>query len=145
MQDIFWILLMFTGAASGLLFQDPVVCRFNESSQCYVSLGQQLHLQLPLEDGFDLKIIDKNSTARLILKYRKRQSNQTKPNHPRWQFIKDNKTMILTSGERNDSGTYTLDIFDANGNIKGSYTLKMNTEGRTTLITSHSTQHLQVI
>ncbi|KAF4092385.1 hypothetical protein AMELA_G00020460, partial [Ameiurus melas] len=95
-QVIFGILLIFTQAAMGLLFQDPVVCRFNESSQCYVALGQQLHLQLPLEDGFDLKIKDKNSTTRLILKYRKHQSTPPKIRSPRWQFVKHDKTMILT-------------------------------------------------
>ncbi|XP_053506357.1 uncharacterized protein LOC128623354 isoform X3 [Ictalurus furcatus] len=126
MQDVSWILLMFTGAASALLFQDPVVCRFNESSQCYVALGQRLHLQIPLEDGFELKITDKTSTTRLILKYKKTQSNP--PNHPRWQFAKDDKTMVLTSAERNDSGTYTLDTFDANGNNKGIYTLQLYIE-----------------
>ncbi|XP_053544422.1 uncharacterized protein LOC128635436 [Ictalurus punctatus] len=128
-QVIFGILLIFTQAAMGLLFQDPVVCRFSESSQCYVALGQRLHLQMPLEDGFELKITDKTSTTRLILRYRKTQSNPPKPNHPRWQFVKDNKTMILTSAERSDSGTYTLDTFDANGNNKGSYTLQLTTEG----------------
>ncbi|KAF4092389.1 hypothetical protein AMELA_G00020580 [Ameiurus melas] len=142
MQVIFGILLIFTQASmeptttadnstqshDGLLFQDPVVCRFNESSQCYVALGQRLHLQMPLEDGFELKITDKTSTTHLILKYRKHQSNPPKPNHPRWQFIKDYKTMILTSAERSDSGTYTLETFDANGNTKGSYTLQLNIE-----------------
>ncbi|MCI4385395.1 hypothetical protein PGIGA_G00049950, partial [Pangasianodon gigas] len=88
----------------GLLFQDPVVCRFTESNQCYVALGQRLHLQMPLEDGLELKIIDKTSTSHLILRYRKTQSNPPKPNPPRWQFVNDNKTMILTSAERSDSG-----------------------------------------
>ncbi|XP_053544347.1 uncharacterized protein LOC108280967 isoform X3 [Ictalurus punctatus] len=125
-QVIFGILLIFTKAAMGLLFQDPVVCRFNESSQCYIALGQRLHLQMPLEDRFELKITDKTSTTRFILKYRKTQSNPPKPNLPRWQFVKDNKTMILTSAERNDSGTYTLDIYDANRNTKGSYTFQVN-------------------
>ncbi|KAF4092384.1 hypothetical protein AMELA_G00020450 [Ameiurus melas] len=132
MQDVFGILLMFTRAASGLLFQDPVVCRFSESNQCYVALGQQLHLKMPLEDGFNLKITHKTSTIRLILNYRNTQSNPPKPspNPPRWQFVEDNKTMILTSAERSDSGTYTLDIFDANGNNKGNYTLQVNIEAK---------------
>ncbi|XP_017345890.1 uncharacterized protein LOC108277574 isoform X2 [Ictalurus punctatus] len=127
-QVFFGILLIFTQAAMGLLFQDPVVCRFNESSQCYVALGQRLHLQIPLEDGIELKITDKTSTTRSILKYRKTQSNPPKPNDPRWQFVKDDKTLILTSAERSDSGTYTLDIFDANGNNKGIYTLQLYVE-----------------
>ncbi|XP_053095277.1 uncharacterized protein LOC128317061 isoform X3 [Pangasianodon hypophthalmus] len=128
MKDIFGILLMFAGAASGLLFQDPVVWRFTESNQCYVALGQRLHLPMPLEEKLELKIIDKTSTPRLIIRYRKIQSNPPKPNPPRWQFVNESKTMILTSAERNDSGTYTLDTFDANGNKKDNYTLQLNTE-----------------
>ncbi|MCJ8739597.1 hypothetical protein PDJAM_G00049160, partial [Pangasius djambal] len=128
MQDILGILLMFTGAASGLLFQDPVVCRFTESNQCYVALGQRLHLLMPLEDQLELKIIDKTSTSRLIVRYRKIQSNPPKPNPPRWQFVNESKTMILTRAERSDSGTYNLSTFHANGNSKDKYTLQLNIE-----------------
>ncbi|MCJ8739611.1 hypothetical protein PDJAM_G00049240 [Pangasius djambal] len=128
MQDVFGILLMFAGAASGLLFQDPFVCRCTESNQCYVALGQRLHLPMPLEDGLELKITDKTSTSRLIVKYRKIQSNPPKPNPSRWQFVNESKTMILTSADRNDSGTYNLLTTDANGNSKGNYTLQLNTE-----------------
>ncbi|XP_047657150.1 uncharacterized protein LOC113648365 isoform X2 [Tachysurus fulvidraco] len=108
----------------GSLFQDHVVCRFNQIKQCYVAVGQRLHLQMPLEDGFDLQ------TTSLILRYRKNQSSPTPtPRLPRWQFVNDNKTMILTSAERNDSGTYTLNIFDVDGRSNGSYTLQVNIEG----------------
>ncbi|KAB5554211.1 hypothetical protein PHYPO_G00047550 [Pangasianodon hypophthalmus] len=130
MQDILGILLMFAGAASGLLVQDPVVCRFTESNQCYVALGKRLHLQITMEDRFELKIIDKTSTSRLIINYRKTQSNPPNPNPPRWQFVNDNKTMILTSAERSDAGTYTLSTFDAKGNSKGDYTLQLNIEAQ---------------
>ncbi|XP_053095308.1 uncharacterized protein LOC113527856 isoform X2 [Pangasianodon hypophthalmus] len=128
MQDILGILLMFAGAASGLLVQDPVVCRFTESNQCYVALGQRLHLPMPLEEKLELKIIDMTSTSHLIIRYRKIQSNPPKPNPPRWQFVNESKTMILTSAERSDSGTYTLDTYDANGNSKANYTLQLNIE-----------------
>ncbi|XP_047657153.1 uncharacterized protein LOC113648365 isoform X5 [Tachysurus fulvidraco] len=109
----------------GSLFQDHVVCRFNQIKQCYVAVGQRLHLQMPLEDGFDLQ------TTSLILRYRKNQSSPTPtPRLPRWQFVNDNKTMILTSAERNDSGTYTLNIFDVDGRSNGSYTLQVNIEAQ---------------
>ncbi|KAF5893321.1 uncharacterized protein DAT39_016957, partial [Clarias magur] len=109
-----------------LLFQDPVVCRFNESNnQCSVALGQQLHLQMSLEDSFNLKITDKPNISRIILKYRKTQNNTQTPNIPGWQFVNDNKTLILTSAERNNSGTYTLESFDVNGNNKGSSSLQL--------------------
>ncbi|KAK2829106.1 hypothetical protein Q7C36_017096 [Tachysurus vachellii] len=129
MQIVFGILLMFTGAASGSPFQDHVVCRFNQSYPCYVAVGQQLHLPMPLEDGFVLK-----STG-FILRYRKNQSSPPTPLLPRWQFVNDNKTMILTSAERSDSGTYTLDIFDGDGKIKGSSTLQVNIEARVSSVT----------
>ncbi|GAA6092865.1 uncharacterized protein LOC113659134 isoform X4 [Tachysurus ichikawai] len=129
MQIVFGILLMFTGAASGSLFQDYVVCRFDQSYPCYVALGQRLHLQMPLEDGFDLK------TTSLIIKYRTKQSYPPTPLLSRWQFVNDNKTMILTSAERSDSGTYTLNIFDGEGGDKGSSTLQVNIEARVSSVT----------
>ncbi|KAF5893326.1 carcinoembryonic antigen-related cell adhesion molecule 5-like isoform X1, partial [Clarias magur] len=110
----------------GLLAQDPVFCRFTESNQCYVALGQQLHLQMPLEDAFNLKITDKTFADHIILKYRKSQSNPPTPHIPGWQFVNDNKTLILTSAERNNSGAYFLETFDANGTSKGIYTLHLN-------------------
>ncbi|KAF5893325.1 uncharacterized protein DAT39_016959, partial [Clarias magur] len=123
-----------------LLFQDPVVCRFTESiNECYVALGQRLHLQIPLEDAFNLKIMDKTVTTRLLIKYRKSQSKSQKPNIPEWQFVNDNKTLILTSAERRDSGTYTLDTFDASGTNKGSYSLQLNIKAQVSSVkVSHS-------
>ncbi|KAF5893330.1 carcinoembryonic antigen-related cell adhesion molecule 5-like isoform X1, partial [Clarias magur] len=129
---------MFMGAAPGSLVQDPVVCRFTErNNQCSVALGQQLHLQIPLEDSFNLKITDKTFNDRIILKYRKTQSNPPTPNIPGWQFVNDNKTLILTSAERSNSGTYTLEIFDAGGTLKGSYSLQLNIEIGITEYTPH--------
>ncbi|KAK2829103.1 hypothetical protein Q7C36_017093 [Tachysurus vachellii] len=120
---VFGILLMFTGAASGSLFQDHV-CRFNQIKPCYVAVGQRLQLQIPLEDGFDLQ------TTSLILRYRKTQSSPPTPRESRWQFVDDSKTIILTSAERNNSGTYTLTIFDVDGRNKSSSTLQVNIEAQ---------------
>ncbi|XP_034165740.2 uncharacterized protein LOC113527892 isoform X2 [Pangasianodon hypophthalmus] len=126
---IFGILLIFTGTVMGLLFQDPVVCRFNQRNQCCVALGQRLHLQMVMEDGLVLNKNNGTFDKAVILRYRKTQSNPPKPNSPKWQCVNDNKTIILiTIAERSDSGTYTLDIFDAKGNKKDNYTLQLNTE-----------------
>ncbi|XP_060757177.1 uncharacterized protein LOC132868360 isoform X3 [Neoarius graeffei] len=130
MQDVFGILLMFTGAASGLLFQDPVVCRFNETKQCFVALGQQLHLKIPLEERLRLQFISETSGARFIFRYRKADSLPPRLLLPRWQFVNDNKTLILSSVERNNSGKYTLFTFDANGNTKGEYNLQLIIEAK---------------
>ncbi|XP_026792955.2 uncharacterized protein LOC113540583 [Pangasianodon hypophthalmus] len=127
-QVIFGILWMFIGGATGLLFHDPVVCRFTETNQCYVALGQRLHLQMVEEDVFYLILSSNTSTNHFILKYTKTKLDQPKPNSPRWQFVNDNKTMILSSAERNDSGTYLLAINDADGNIKKHYKLQLNIE-----------------
>ncbi|XP_060758485.1 uncharacterized protein LOC132869169 isoform X2 [Neoarius graeffei] len=134
MQVIFGILLMSMGAALGLLFQDPVVCRFTETKQCYVALRQQLHLQMPLEERLDLQFKSETSGALRILTYRKRDSLPPKPLLPRWQFVKDNKTMILSHAERSDSGKYTLSTFDAKGTTKGEYNLQLIIEAEVTSV-----------
>ncbi|KAF5893329.1 carcinoembryonic antigen-related cell adhesion molecule 5-like isoform X1, partial [Clarias magur] len=126
MQDIVAILIMFMGAASGLLFQDPVVCKFTESNQCYAALGQQLHLQMPRVDMIHLKVTDKTFTDRLILKYRHHHDIPLTVYIKSWQFVND--TLILKSAETSDYGTYTLQTFDAKGNNKGIYTLQLNIE-----------------
>ncbi|XP_058232525.1 uncharacterized protein LOC131344321 isoform X3 [Hemibagrus wyckioides] len=47
--------------------------------------------------------------------------------------------MILTSAERNDSGTYTLNIYDVDGRNKGSSTLQVNIEAPVSSVkVSHS-------
>ncbi|KAM9457229.1 uncharacterized protein Hap1MRO34_018473 isoform 2-T2 [Clarias gariepinus] len=134
MKVIVGILLMFMGAASGLLFQDPVVCRFTQSNQCYVALGQQLNLQMPRVDMFQLKITDKTSTDHIILKYRPHRGIPLTVYIKRWQFVNNNKTLILTSAQRSDNGTYTLQTFDAKGNNKGIYTLQLNIEAEVTSV-----------
>ncbi|XP_046722796.1 hemicentin-1-like isoform X1 [Silurus meridionalis] len=129
MQTIFGILMMFIGAASGLLFQDPVVYKFNKSDQCYVALGERLHLQIPPAYAFNLNIRDKISGNCIIIRFRKNNPLYLE-NHTRWQFVKENNTMILTSAERSDSGTYILDTSDAGGALTGSYTLQLHTEAQ---------------
>ncbi|XP_046722804.1 uncharacterized protein LOC124397303 isoform X2 [Silurus meridionalis] len=129
MQAIFGILMMFIGAASGLLFQDPVVYKFNKSDQCYVALGEQLHLQIPPAYGFNLNMRDKTSAYRTIIRLRNNNLVYSE-NHTRWQFVKENNTMILTSAERSDSGTYILETSHAGGTITGIYTLQLHTEAQ---------------
>ncbi|KAI5628906.1 hypothetical protein C0J50_2608 [Silurus asotus] len=115
--------------ATGLLFQDPVVCKFNKSDQCYVALGEPLHLQIPPADAFNLLMRDKTSADRTIIRFRKN-SLVFLENLPRWQFVKENNTMILISAERSDSGTYSLETIDAGGALTGSYTLQLHTEAQ---------------
>lgn len=86
------------------------------------------------EDLLYLILHDKTSNDHLILKYAKGRLDPPKQNAPRWQFDNDNKTMILSSVERSDSGTYILAIGDANEKIKKSYSLQLKVEGRTTSV-----------
>ncbi|KAI5628907.1 hypothetical protein C0J50_2609 [Silurus asotus] len=130
MQAIFGILMMFIGAASGLLFQDPVVYKFNRNDQCYVALGEPLHLQITPVYGFNLNMRDKTSANRSIIRFRKNNPNTSKPDLPRWQFVEENNTMILISAERSDSGTYSLETSDAGGTLTGRYTLQLHTEAQ---------------
>ncbi|KAK2829568.1 hypothetical protein Q7C36_017558 [Tachysurus vachellii] len=124
-QVIFGVLLIYTHVVMGSLFQDHVVCRFNQIKPCYVAVGQRLQLQMPWEDGFDLL-----KTDTLILRYRKTQSSPPTTDCPRWQFANDSKTMILTSAERCDSGTYTLNIVDGDEKSKGSSTFQVTIEAQ---------------
>lgn len=133
----------FISTSAGLLFQDPVVCRLNRNTQCHVALGRRLHLQMVMEHFFYLIQRGESSNEHFILEYT-HSLDPPKPTSPRWQFVNDNKTMILSRAERSDSGKYTLVIIDQDKNVKTHYSLQLNVEGRTTpaLITSHSTlQH----
>ncbi|XP_035380118.1 uncharacterized protein LOC113587931 [Electrophorus electricus] len=117
---IFGVLVMFTGAAMGAV---PAIYRFNQNLTCYGTLGETLHLELVPED----EIILNNNTS-IILKYKKQNITTNRLDQPRWQFIADNRTIIITRTEKKDSGRYTLDTFDAKGTIKGKYHLQLNIE-----------------
>lgn len=96
-----------------------------------MALGRRLHLQMVEEDSLYLILHDNKSIDHFILKYAKSQPDPLKPNSPRWQFVNDTKTMILSSSERSDSGRYTLAIGDADENIIMSYSLQLKVQGRT--------------
>ncbi|KAL7849836.1 hypothetical protein SRHO_G00191850 [Serrasalmus rhombeus] len=107
------------------------VCRFYQSDPCYGAVGHPLHLQLPSEDELDLKKNNSVNIAR-IFKFRKQKVTQNHFDHPRWQFVTDNRTMIISSAEKRDSGRYTLDTFDSKGTSKGVYHLQLVIEAAVT-------------
>lgn len=82
------------------------------------------------EDLFYLILSDQTAADHFLLKYAKTQPDPPKPNTPRWQFVIENKTMMLSRAERYDSGKYTLVINDAVGNIKTFFSLQLNIEGK---------------
>ncbi|XP_035389228.1 uncharacterized protein LOC118242400 [Electrophorus electricus] len=120
MQVICGVLVMFTGAALG-----PVhaICRFNQNLRCYGTLGETLHLELDPED----EIILKKDNIK-ILGYKKQSITTNYLDQARWQFIADNRTIIITRTEKRDAGRYMLDTFDANGTNKGKRHLHLNIE-----------------
>ncbi|KAL6475941.1 hypothetical protein MHYP_G00144400 [Metynnis hypsauchen] len=115
---IFGILLMCTGASMGLLSMNPV-CRFTQSDPCYGAVGRPLYLQLPSEDGLVLKKV--NSGTPYIFKFKNHKITQHHSDHPRWEFVTDMSTMIISSAEKRDSGRYTLETFDSAGKDRGVY------------------------
>ncbi|XP_037400595.1 uncharacterized protein LOC108415874 [Pygocentrus nattereri] len=110
------------------------VCRFYQSDPCYGAVGHPLHLQLPSEDELDLKKSNSVNIAR-IFKFRKQKVTQNHFDHPRWQFVTDNRTMIISSAEKRDSGRYTLDTFDSKGTSKGFYHLQLVIEAVVSSVT----------
>ncbi|KAL6475945.1 hypothetical protein MHYP_G00144440 [Metynnis hypsauchen] len=117
MLVIFGILLMFTEAGVGLLSMNPV-CRFDQSDPCYGAVGRPLYLQLPSEDELKLKKIISGTSY--IFRFKNKTITQ-KHSDPRWQFVTDNSTMIISSAEKRDSGRYTLETFDSGGIYRGVY------------------------
>ncbi|KAK1799048.1 hypothetical protein P4O66_007316, partial [Electrophorus voltai] len=99
------------------------ICRFNQKLRCYGTLGETLHLELDPGDEITL-----NNNINLILKCKKQNITTNLLDQPRWQFIADNRTIIITRSEKRDSGRYTLDTFDAKGTSKGKYHLQLNIE-----------------
>ncbi|KAL6475940.1 hypothetical protein MHYP_G00144390 [Metynnis hypsauchen] len=132
MLVIFVVLLMFTGASVGLLSMNPV-CRFNQSDPCYGAVGRPLYLQLPSEYRLHLKKIISGTPGDRIFRFLNHKITQ---NHsdPRWQFVADNSTMIISSAEKRDSGRYTLDTFDSGGRYRGDYHLQLVIEAVVTSV-----------
>ncbi|KAL7861119.1 hypothetical protein AOLI_G00174680 [Acnodon oligacanthus] len=130
---IFSVLVMFTRGAMGLLSMNPV-CRFTQSDPCYGAVGRPLYLQLESEDQLDLK---KNisGASTYIFKYKKHKITQNHSDYPRWEFVTNNSTMIISSAEKSDSGRYFLDTFDSKGNTKGNFNLQLVIEAVVSSVT----------
>ena len=51
--------------------------------------------------------------------------------HQRWQFVRDNGTLIINPAERRDAGTYSVDIFEeSTGKSVGGHTVQLIIEGK---------------
>ncbi|KAI4891846.1 hypothetical protein NFI96_029012, partial [Prochilodus magdalenae] len=109
---------------SGLLTRVPV-CRFNQTDPCYGAVGHPLYLQLEPEDELTLK----KTSDLIILKVINKKVTQNHPDYLRWQFVPDNRSVIINRTEKRDSGSYTLETYDSGGVARGRYLLQLVTEG----------------
>ncbi|XP_017542766.2 uncharacterized protein LOC108414418 isoform X2 [Pygocentrus nattereri] len=124
MLVIFGILVMFTEAGVGLLSINPV-CRFTQSDPCYGAVGRPLYLQLPSEDELRLKKNINGVPTERIFRFINHNITLNHSVYPRWQFVTDNRSMIISSAEKRNSGRYTLETYDSAGNNRGVYHLQL--------------------
>ncbi|XP_017565212.2 uncharacterized protein LOC108434524 [Pygocentrus nattereri] len=101
------------------------VCRFTQSDPCYGAVGRPLYLQLEYEDEFILKMSNSGTFSILILKYKNQRATKHHSDYPRWEFVTDNRTMVISNAEKRDSGKYKLESFDLFGGSKGMYFLQL--------------------
>ncbi|KAI4895603.1 hypothetical protein NFI96_021137, partial [Prochilodus magdalenae] len=114
-------------AAQSLLTRVPV-CMFNQTDVCYGAVGHPLYLQLRPEYELGLKKKHNESVTERIFRFNNQHITQNHPDYLRWQFVPDNKTVIINRTEKRDSGSYTLDTYDSGGAARGSYPLQLVTE-----------------
>uniref|UniRef100_A0AAR2IYH2 Ig-like domain-containing protein n=1 Tax=Pygocentrus nattereri TaxID=42514 RepID=A0AAR2IYH2_PYGNA len=125
MLVIFGVLVMFTGDAMGSLSMIPD-CSFTQSDPCYGAVGHPLHLQLPFEYELNLRKNDSAThTLSRIFKVKHHRITKMPSDDQRWQFVSKNRTIIISSAEKRDSGKYFLDTFDFSGTSKGMYDLQL--------------------
>ncbi|KAI4882203.1 hypothetical protein NFI96_021498, partial [Prochilodus magdalenae] len=96
------------------------VCRFTQTDPCYGAVGHPLYLKLEPEYELTLR-----KFSDLILKVKNQKVIQNHPDYLRWQFVPDNRTVIISRAEKRDSGSYTLDTYDSGGTARGSYHLQL--------------------
>ncbi|XP_072550395.1 uncharacterized protein [Salminus brasiliensis] len=117
------VLLMFSGSAEGLITVGSN-CISNQPCLFYGALGRPLYLQLPSESELRLKKIISETVTDPILTF-KNQTIRHKHPDPRWQFVTENRTMIISRAEKDDSGRYTLETFDSGGTDRGKYQFQL--------------------
>ncbi|KAL7849849.1 hypothetical protein SRHO_G00191980 [Serrasalmus rhombeus] len=134
MLVIFGILVISTQVSTGLLSMNPV-CRFTQSDPCYGAVGRPLYLQLPSEDQLVLKMSNSGTFSILILKFKNQRATKHHSDYPRWEFVTDKRTMVISSAEKRDSGKYKLESFDSFGRSKGMYFLQLIIEAVVSSVT----------
>ncbi|KAM4555678.1 hepatic and glial cell adhesion molecule-like [Odontesthes bonariensis] len=97
-----------------------------EGAQCYGALGGAVVLQL-MDNASEIPRYDWKKFSQLILKGRMNIS-VSNAMHNRSVFIASDGTFTISNLSRTDSGDYTLEIFNSNGQQTGSQTLHLSIE-----------------
>ncbi|XP_072549553.1 uncharacterized protein [Salminus brasiliensis] len=118
------VLLMFSGSAEGLIAVGSD-CISNQPCLFYGALGRPLYLQLPSESELKLRKNRSGTTTETTILTFKNQTIRHKHPDPRWQFVTENRTMIISRAEKNHSGNYSLDTFDSGGTDRGKYQFQL--------------------
>ncbi|XP_028816229.1 uncharacterized protein LOC114768226 [Denticeps clupeoides] len=100
---VFGLLIMLAVAPQG----HESVCQVKQDAVCYGAVGEPVYLQLPA-DPQELAFY-KSQLLFKLKKGRKQSISQ------QWQFIDVNRTLLVKSAEKSDSGTYRTEIFDNAG------------------------------
>ncbi|XP_072550094.1 uncharacterized protein [Salminus brasiliensis] len=98
-------------------------CKF-QPCLFYGALGRPLYLQLPSESELTLRKDISETSEVLILRFRDPTITK-KHSDPRWLFVTENRTMIISRAEKDDSGNYVLRTFDSGGNNRGVYQFQL--------------------
>ncbi|XP_052010671.1 uncharacterized protein LOC127663206 [Xyrauchen texanus] len=93
-------------------------CRFNQTDPCYAALGHKLYLQM-VTDTRDQQLWLYKRTDNTTEGFIKVKKNRIVYEHEsiinRSEFIINNRTLIINSVIRTDSGTYTLVLYNSYG------------------------------
>uniref|UniRef100_A0A8C3G4Y0 Immunoglobulin V-set domain-containing protein n=1 Tax=Cyclopterus lumpus TaxID=8103 RepID=A0A8C3G4Y0_CYCLU len=105
---------------------------FKITSQCSVTLGGSVSIQLMTNaSGQQLWCKKKLTSGSInIFSLKKEKVTIQGPYRNRTEFFINNGTLKITKVERNDSGEYTVDVFDPNGILLRTMNVKLDVQGK---------------
>ncbi|XP_076143597.1 T-cell surface antigen CD2-like [Alosa pseudoharengus] len=121
------LLMLMVGVAQAM-FQPEAICDITQQTTCYGTLGQTMFLQLSKNiKGMDVNL-HHNSKKILILRKKPMPTFLKSGLEERCQFNPENGTLRIRPVLRDDSGLYTVKIFDENGKNRGEHTAQLTIE-----------------
>src|SRR4029434_945645 len=110
------------------------ICDATQEAACNGTLGLPVYLQLMRNTtGHELKLFsgDKNVFTSNYSKTVFFNEFNTPSFRQRWQFVRDNGTLIINPAQRRDAGTYRVEIYeDSTGKSVGDHTVQLIIEGK---------------